>query len=159
MKKIVVGTDFGELATAALRCAANLAAKTGGELIVVYADTFEPPMEFTVTEAPHMVETIDNSKRNTRRELEAYVAEHVPPGVARRVIVADAHPADAIVAIAESEHADMIALGTHGRRGLSRLLVGSVAEAVMRKSSVPVLTVRTSDVSEPEFAACEGPYT
>lgn len=161
MKKIVVGTDFSELATAALRFAASIAARTGAELIVVYADTFEPPLEFTATETPHMIETIDGEKRRARMELEAYVQEHVPPGVAREVVVADALPAMAITSIAEAEHADLIAVGTHGRRGISRLILGSVAEEVMRTAKVPVLTVRTPEIAPAfDYAAwCDGPYT
>jgi len=162
MKTIVVGTDFSELATAALRFAANLAAKTDAGLIVVYAGTFEPPTEFTAREVGDVAQSIERSKRLASEELARYVAENVPPGIECRPIVADGFPADAINAIANAEHADLIALGTHGRSGLQRLILGSVAEAVMRTAKVPVVTVRTADlaaVPEPEFADSCGPYT
>jgi nucleotide-binding universal stress UspA family protein len=51
-------------------------------------------------------------------------------------------PADAIIRTVESDGADMIVMGTHGRRGISRLLMGSVAEAVVRRAPCPVLTVK-----------------
>ena len=60
--------------------------------------------------------------------------------VERRLLAGD--PADAIIRLAESEHIDLIVMGTHGRRGLSRLLMGSVAESVVRVAPCPVLTVK-----------------
>jgi nucleotide-binding universal stress UspA family protein len=56
--------------------------------------------------------------------------------------LAEGDPAEEILRAAEEEGADLIVMGTHGRGGLSRLLMGSVAEAVMRKALCPVLTVR-----------------
>jgi nucleotide-binding universal stress UspA family protein len=53
-------------------------------------------------------------------------------------------PADAIIQAAEKEDADLIVMGTHGRTGLTRLLMGSVAEAVVRKAKCPVLTIKQS---------------
>ncbi len=164
MKKIVVGTDFSEIATAALRVAANLAVKTGGELIVVYADVVEPPTEFTAREVAEVAQSIETSKRRANEELARYVVETVPPGTDWRAVVVDGFPAAAINEIANAEHADLIAVGTHGRTGLQRLLVGSVAEEVMRTAKVPVVTVRTPDMALPEEAefflsSCNDPYT
>jgi nucleotide-binding universal stress UspA family protein len=51
-------------------------------------------------------------------------------------------PANAIVKLADEEHVDMIVLGTHGRTGLARLLMGSVAEAIVRRANCPVLTYK-----------------
>jgi len=63
---------------------------------------------------------------------------HVP--VARRLLAGD--PAEALIRLAQTEDVDMIVMGTHGRRGLTRLLMGSVAEAVVRAAPCPVLTVK-----------------
>ncbi|MES4786478.1 MAG: universal stress protein, partial [Nitrospiraceae bacterium] len=52
-------------------------------------------------------------------------------------------PADVILEAAQEQHADLIIMGTHGRRGVSRLLFGSVTEAVLRRSPSPVLTVKS----------------
>lgn len=145
MNRIVVGTDFNPLATAALRFVSGIAARTGAELIVVYADTFDPPAEFTATQVRQLAEAIAQSKRKTAAELEAYVATNVANGVRWKTVVADGLPATTIVAIAEAEDAGLIALGTHGRGGLPRLVLGSVAEAVIRKAGVPVLTVHSTE--------------
>jgi nucleotide-binding universal stress UspA family protein len=56
--------------------------------------------------------------------------------------VVDDDPRDAILKAAEDTHADLIVIGTHGRRGLSRMVLGSVAEDVMRRAQCPVLAVR-----------------
>jgi nucleotide-binding universal stress UspA family protein len=149
IRKIVVGTDFNELATAALQFAGAIATQTGAALVVVYADTFEPPAEFTAAQVHRLAEAIEHSKARTRHELEAYAAKYVPKSVPWKVVVADGHPAAALAAIAEAEGADFIALGTHGRGGLQRLIMGSVAEAVMREARVPILTLRAT---KPSFA-------
>jgi nucleotide-binding universal stress UspA family protein len=57
-----------------------------------------------------------------------------------KLLVGD--PAESIIQLAETEHADFIVMGTHGRRGLTRLLMGSVAEAVVRGATCPVITVK-----------------
>ncbi|EMA50687.1 universal stress protein [Halococcus salifodinae] len=59
-------------------------------------------------------------------------------------VLADGAPSSEIVEYAESEECDLIVMGTHGRGGINRLLLGSVAERVVRTSSVPVLTVRVN---------------
>jgi nucleotide-binding universal stress UspA family protein len=116
------------------------------ELVVVYADTFEPPAEFTAAQVHHIVETIERSKKRTREQLEAYVAKHVAKSVPWRAVVANGLPATSISTLAQSEGADFIALGTHGRGGLQRLMMGSVAETVIREALVPVLTVRSLEL-------------
>ena len=146
--KIIVGTDFNELATTALRFASGIASQSGAELIVVYADRFEPPAEFTSGQVHELAQDIERSKNKTREQLEEYVKKHVANGARWRAIVADGLPAEAIVRVAEAEGADLIAVGTHGRGGLQRLFMGSVAEAVMREAKMPVLTVRTVEVSK-----------
>ncbi|MGZ8833923.1 MAG: universal stress protein [Thermoanaerobaculia bacterium] len=144
IRKIVVGTDFNELAAAALRFSGGIAARAGAELVVVYADVFLPPPEFTAAQVKHIAETIERSKSRTREQLEHHIRKHVPDGVVWKATVADGLPAPAIAMIADVERADFIAVGTHGRGGLQRLMIGSVAEAVIREAHVPVLTVRST---------------
>jgi len=65
-----------------------------------------------------------------------------PPAVLVDHLLAEGAPADVIVRVAEETHCDLIAMGTHGRRGISRLLLGSVAEQVVRRAPCPVLTIK-----------------
>ncbi len=78
-------------------------------------------------------------------DLEAELRQlTIPDGavpVDRRLLVGD--PATEIVRIAEEEPCDVVVMGTHGRTGLGRLLMGSVAEEVLRKAPCPVLTVKS----------------
>ncbi len=144
LSRIIVGTDFNELAASALRFAGAIAARSGAELTVVYADTFEPPAEFTASQVRRIAESIERSRSRAREQLERHVADHVVHGVKTKVAVLEGSPAAAIARIAERQGADFIALGTHGRGGVQRLMVGSVAETVMREARVPVLTVRST---------------
>ena len=142
MKTILVATDFNELATAALHAAAGLASKSNAELVVVYADRFEPPVEFTATQLPHLAQDLDESRRRAREALEEYVASHVPSSIPRRLFVREDLPVSAIVHAADEVDADLIVMGTHGRGGFARLLLGSVAEGVLYTTQRPVLTLR-----------------
>jgi len=142
MKTILVATDFNELATAALREAVRIARPCGATIVLLYADTFEPPAEFTATQLDSLKEAIDASRRAASEELERYAAENIPADVKHAVVVRDEPPVPAIVKTADEWNADLIAMGTHGRGAVARLLFGSVAEGVLRHTKRPVLTVR-----------------
>jgi len=77
-----------------------------------------------------------------QRAVEARVAAARVAGVTARGLVRTGVPADVIVRTAEEESAAMIVIGTHGRGGVARFLLGSVADRVVRTATCPVLTVR-----------------
>jgi nucleotide-binding universal stress UspA family protein len=79
-------------------------------------------------------------QRNLAEALEAVVPTHPAVPYEHRLLSGD--PAREIVRLADEEGVDMIILGTHGRTGLKRLLMGSVAEAVVRRAMCPVLTIK-----------------
>jgi nucleotide-binding universal stress UspA family protein len=141
MKKILVPVDFNPLATAALRHAAQLAQQDGATLIVMYADTFEPPAEFTATQTSSLAASIDDSRRRTAEELERYAHENVAETIAMQTEVREALPVEGILAAIEEHQPDLVVMGTHGRGALSRLMFGSVARAVLRATNVPVVTI------------------
>ena len=89
-----------------------------------------------------------------RQELDRMLAEVVPTdksvGYEHRLLVGS--PASAIVHLAEKEGVDMIVMPTHGRTGLMRLLMGSVAEEVVRKAKCPVLTVKAAALAPAQAA-------
>lgn len=123
--KILVPTDFSHTGDAALEMATALARDTGAILLIVHAD--EPPM-------------LDPATEDLRKML--HKIEPTDPAVRyeHRLLIDD--PAHAIVRLAKDEDVDMIVMGTHGRTGLSRMLMGSVAEAVVRRAECPVLTYK-----------------
>lgn len=149
MTKILIPVDFNPLATAALEYAAQFAARSGATLIVVYSDTFEPPAEFTAGQAASLAASIAESRRRTTEELERYAHEHVPETIGLFTEVRDALPVAGILAAIAEHEPDLVVMGTHGRGGLARLMYGSVTEAVLAATNVPVLTINRTDATTP----------
>lgn len=145
MNKILVPVDFNPLATAALEYAALIAERTDATLIVMYADTFEPLAELTSV----LAAAIEESRAKTAEELAEYVNEHVPETLELETEVRESLPVPAILAAIEEHQPDLVVMGTHGRGGLTRLLFGSVTEAVLRNAKVPVLTLNRVDATVP----------
>ncbi len=140
-KKILVATDFNELSTAALRVAADIALKSEGSLTLLYADRFQPPRDATAPQLPRLSRVIDASRRHAKDELDRCIAECVPPGIEHQVVLIDGLPIPSIADYAETHNIDLIALGTHGRGAIPRILLGSVAEGVMKRTTKPMLTI------------------
>lgn len=142
-KKIMFPTDFSVHAQAALDTAASIARQRGATLWIVHVE--EPPAIYGEAESPSSVE------RYWRRDLERALQEVTPtrPDVPCEYTLLTGAPASALVNAAEEAGAEMIVMATHGRRGLSRLLMGSVAEQVVRTAKCPVLVVKSVPVREP----------
>lgn len=136
MKKILFPTDFSHTGDAALALATSMARDTGATLLIVHVE--EPPMAYGGGEMYYGL-----PEPNTET-LKSMLAEVKPsdPNVPCEHRLITGHPASALVQLAESEDADLIVMGTHGRSGLGRLLMGSVSEAVVRKAPCPVLTYK-----------------
>lgn len=144
-KRILLGVDFSDCGTAALKYAKRLAASFRARLIVVHAD--EPP--WLPSTGMAMEESVERGRELLRR-VEAYLREQVGPEFAPFIRILHVPPAEAILWTCRLEKCDLIVVGTHGRGGLSRLTLGSVAERVLRQSDVPVLTVRAGSLFWPE---------
>lgn len=145
IKRILAPTDFSELATRSLEYAAELARRTGAELVVMYADPFLPPPHFTSGQVDDILASLDRHRAAAGRELDLYAAKHVSSSVPRRTMVVEATPSSAILKTADEIDADIIVMGTHGRGGFNRFLLGSVTERVLHETSRPLLTVRETD--------------
>jgi len=134
--KILYPTDFSTTGQTALEMATSLARDRGATLVVMHVE--EPPMAYGGGEMYYGIE------EPNREELKRMLAEVVPadPGVPYEHRLMIGSPATAIVEMAEREKVELIVMPTHGRTGLMRLLMGSVAEEVVRKAKCPVLTVK-----------------
>jgi nucleotide-binding universal stress UspA family protein len=147
-RRILVPHDFSTHATRALRVAVELAREHRGRLVVLHVITPYHPV--TAFPDEHMVSwpSPDDLVAGERRHLEAVVARLVKgrraPAVTCKVEIGD--PYRRIVDAARG--ADLIVMSTAGRTGLSHLIVGSVAEKVVRHSPVPVLTLRPATPPE-----------
>jgi len=140
-KLIVVPTDLSEPAAHALRYAGALGERLGASLVVIYADPFISPAVF----------------QDLRKHAEQNIRSRVRFDL--RVIIGE--PVNAIVEQVRESGADLVVMGTHGRTGMSRLMFGSVTEAVMRVVAVPVIAVNpsASDTADVEKVLCRVDFT
>jgi len=138
VSKILFPTDFSTTCQAALELATTLARDTKAKLLIVHVE--EPPAVYSEGALYYGLTEPD------RAALWRMLAEVVPtdPTVPyeHRLIVGA--PASSILYLAEKEGADLIVMPTHGRTGMTRLLMGSVAEEVVRKAKCPVLTIKST---------------
>jgi nucleotide-binding universal stress UspA family protein len=140
--KILSPTDFSVTANAAMKHAESLALATGAEIVLLHV-LHEPVFAFSEGAGfapPTLTETYDAAMK---KKLDTEADMLRSQGARVSVKFARGTPHEAIVQTAEDEHADLIVMGTHGRKGLSHLLLGSVAERVVRTSKRAVMTVRT----------------
>ena len=138
--RILVAFDFSPASQKALAWAANLKATTGGAPIhVVHVVNPIPSVampEMTAFPAPS-----DEEIAGIARELEGMVRK-LSPDATMEVIRAP-WVASAILDTAQRVNADLIAMGTHGRKGFTRLMLGSAAEYVVRHAACPVVTLHS----------------
>jgi nucleotide-binding universal stress UspA family protein len=135
---ILVPVDFSPCAERALDYACALAAKLGAKVHVVNAIGSALP-ELSAALTDHMLASL---RHNNAAMLDKLIEPRRAIAAFGELRVVDDDPRDAILAAAKETHADLIVIGTHGRRGLSRLVLGSVAEDVVRRAPCPVLAVR-----------------
>jgi len=138
---ILCPTDFSPFSEMALQYAIAIARQYQARLHLIHADTFLPPWQFTAHDVGMFVQQIEEARQATRRSLARYVEERTHGIEAEAHLIEDT-PTQAILNAAERYKADLIVMGTHGRGGLNRLLLGSVTEKVVRQARVPVIVVR-----------------
>jgi nucleotide-binding universal stress UspA family protein len=140
--RILVPTDFSAGSETAWRTAQRLAAALGAELVLLHVFV-EAPL---FLEGPFMRERVrevySGARAWVQEQLEKWAADARAAGCAARTVVRTGVAYQGIVAAAKDERADLIVLGTHGRGGLDRALLGSVADRVIRTAPCPVMSVR-----------------
>jgi nucleotide-binding universal stress UspA family protein len=147
MKRIVCPTDFSEPAVLAERQAVRLALALGAEVVLLHVATEAALWRESVFTAD--LRGVFEAQRKWAQEALAQRAVALAKeGVTARGVVKVGAAWSEIVRFATDEHADMIVMGTQGRTGLEHLLLGSVAERVVRHAPCPVLTVRPNPASE-----------
>ncbi|MCC5925061.1 MAG: universal stress protein [Bacteroidetes bacterium] len=133
MKKltILVPTDFSEISLKALRVAGKMATLVDGKVSVLYS--FEK----------NRYERSDSSIETAKEDLDALVSSHLDASVKGECLVSEHKPVDAIIDVAKEY--DLVVMSSHGRTGISKLMLGSVTEKVVRLSKPPVLVVKNED--------------
>jgi nucleotide-binding universal stress UspA family protein len=141
-KRILVATDFSSASDRAVETAIDMAGNNGTELL--FAHAYVPPVASQADAvAPGVYEEWDRNLRNAVGEkLEPLVEKAKKRGIKARSLILSGTPYEAIADAAEKNQADLVVMGTHGRKGVARFFVGSVASRVISIAPCPVLTVR-----------------
>ena len=141
-RRILHPSDFSSASRAAFRTAVALAKQNRAELVIAHvlapilpvADGYVSPAAYAEMETA--------GRRYGTKHVDALVAKARHAGVRARGVLLEGVVSDRIVRAAKAQRADTIVMGTHGRTGLSRFILGSVASRVVGHASCPVLTVR-----------------
>jgi nucleotide-binding universal stress UspA family protein len=144
-RKILVAVDGSSAAHRGLREAVRLAGEEGSQLIVLHV--LNEYYAFASPDALPPADVVPGLREGARKILDKAAAAAGKQGVKATTVLRETFggaAADAIVREARRQRADLIVLGTHGRRGLRRLVLGSDAEQVVRSAPVPVLLVRAA---------------
>jgi len=147
--RILVPVDFSECSRQALLHAVALGAKLGAKIHVLHV--WEPPLyifpEVMVQVPDEPAQSLgDFAQQRAGREMDQFLREALGedrPDITRDVQTG--HPYQAILRALDDEPYDLIVMGTHGRRGLPHLLLGSIAEKVVRHAPCAVMTIRAED--------------
>jgi nucleotide-binding universal stress UspA family protein len=140
-KRICCPIDFSDASRAAMELAADLARRFGAELMLLHAYPV-PGYTFpdgSVVASPRMMQELADQAARHLGEWRGEAAKLGAPTVSAHTAVGE--PAGEILDFATEQRVDVLVLGTHGRTGLEHALMGSVAERVVRRAKIPVLTV------------------
>lgn len=144
-KRILVPHDFSELGVRAVGLASRLARQCGAEIVLFHATDMagELPPEAKITPAGQDAPVrVDEYVGRGARERLAKLAKSIDASIPVSCAVAFGNVAEQILAAVDAHGADVIVMATHGRGGIAHAILGSVAEEVVRKSLVPVITCR-----------------
>lgn len=134
-QRILCPVDFDSNSVAALRLAKELAQRDNAKLYLFHSI---PPTDPLVVSAPMLAKRTEEEARRELGKIETGELGGVPHELLLRV----GHPSEEVITVAKDLRADLIVMATHGRTGIPHLVIGSVAERVVREAPCPVLTVR-----------------
>ena len=146
-RKILCPVDFSESSTRALRHALELGRAFEAEVILLHVVDAQFLSNYIATDVPNYLPGLDQLRENAEQELKDLFKRHKSefPNVNMRMESVEGVPVMKIVETANREKADLICMGTHGRTGISHLLIGSVAEKVIRTAHCPVLVCKSPE--------------
>jgi universal stress protein A len=140
--RVLVPTDFSTCSEEAWRLARGVAKMSGGELILSHVLTETPLYGEGLFNMTTVRDVYEAARKWAEGTLEEWVAKARAEGLSARAVLRTGTAYAEIVNLARDERAGLIVIGTHGRGGVDRALLGSVADRVVRLAPCPVLTVR-----------------
>ncbi len=143
IKRILHPSDFSRASAAAFRMAVELAKGNRAELVLAHVLAPVVPMVGNGYVSPQLYEELEASARaQAQKQLAALVAKAKKAGVSAKTALLEGVAHEQIVRTARGKRADLIVIGTHGRTGMAKLFLGSVAGRVVSTAHCPVMTVR-----------------
>ena len=142
IKKILVPIDFSEHSTNILQTACHFAEKLSANLILIYVvEDLSSLYRFSI---PHISfdQLEGEMMQSADTKMENFLTENINPAIVYKSKIISGPVAEEIINAATTEHADMIIIGTHGYKGMEKMLMGSVAAKVVHSAPCPVLTLR-----------------
>jgi universal stress protein A len=146
-KRILCPVDFDDYSADALKEAAALALNGAGTVHLLHVVQINPLVDLGAAQGLSAGKMYESQIEFARKQVEQMLTA-MPPGVKREVIIEIGEPGDSIRDAQTKLGADLVVMATHGRKGLKHLVLGSVAERVVRESRVPVLMVRPAPPNE-----------
>lgn len=143
-RSILVPVDFSPASDRALEVAQTLA-KGFGSAHLTLAHARFVPLEIEAVAVYGAQRVFENIAEKAEADLASVVEKLKAAGVEADYASEDGSPEEVILKMAHDRHSDLVIMGTHGRRGVSHLLLGSIAERVLRRAPCPVITVRPGD--------------
>jgi universal stress protein E len=154
IRNIVCAVDVTDLTSPVIQYGAGLASAHRAQLLIVYV--FNAPLPLRMALPQYAGEMLDSGARcEMLADLDRLAEPLRQRGISVRTFVCEGKPARELVRVAQTHHGDMIVMGTQGRTGVGRLVLGSVAEETIRSAGCPVLTVppRTAELTGDDLSA------
>lgn len=148
LRRILTTTDLSEFSLAAMEYATSFGLLYASKLYLLHVVDTTSVFLSLAPRDPDARGHRQRAEEAARKALEAFVARNVSPDVKMDLVVRTGNPADVIRQFAREEGMDLIVMATHGRTGLRHIVMGSVAEKVVRLSGVPVLAIKPKPVRE-----------
>ncbi len=141
-QRILCAVDLSPASDAVVAWGALLAQAYGARVTLLFADWPETPRYFTREQIPELVHSDELRRKPLETQLRALADKHLPQTVAYDIKIVDGHAVQRIRTEARHINADLIVIGSHGHSGAARLLMGSVAENLVRETDLPLLIVK-----------------
>ncbi|MCS7149682.1 MAG: universal stress protein [Caldimicrobium sp.] len=141
ISKILVPVDFSEVSPVVTKWAKDLAKQVGAHIIVAYVLEDLSTYEGIYVDVKTLTELENTLLEGARKSMDDFLKEHFYDYPQVQSIIEKGDVVETLIRIGEEQGVDLIVMGTHGRKGLDKILFGSVAEGVVKNSPIPVVTI------------------
>ncbi len=141
IKSILVPIDFSEVSPILVKWAKGFAKQLNAKIILVYVLEDLSAYEGIFVDVKTLTELENTLYEGAKRAMEDFLKEHFSDFADVEPVLAKGDVVETILRVAQEKEADLIVIGTHGRKGLDRILFGSVAEGVVKNSPIPVIAL------------------